>query len=538
MKNVESLNQYNFKNPNDVIKFFNDFSLDEILVYLKDCDYRTYFINHYALVDIIKKLLVLNTNKTLNTILSDDFLKRYFKDNFSLFTGFINNLDYETLYKLLVLLDDIFLYSRASNNYYQFLTKVDNDVLNKVLCSNLSSNMIKFVCIYSNNTEVLKNFLTNNDRIVFTKDEITKEAFNSNLIINNKIDINIEALSHVKDDNNLLDELDLRKKMFKKYDSLLDGDLSNVKSSYLVSPDVLDDLATSDNRLLYLQKVTHKKVREIIIDELFHDNMYHIISNILELMQFVMNNKDYKIDKKHLKIYSDILRLDNISLNEQLKIYKKYVDSNLYEMLNNDLCDINNYVFKYFSYKLEKLDDRCYSNKLSRDNNCQVYDYRHDKYIMLVKGSDELYNDKGSCADNYQLINNEKNNIDVYKTIIYGYDNFNPSRVISSSNKDINGEWTDECDYSIPKDLMLSDNYYENITFLNRKDNNSYLCIKPSYIVCYDVLNDVSVKESQRLGIPIVLVKTNKLTKSSIKITNIKKYMKKDGKYKGISKVG
>lgn len=528
-ENVNLLNHINLKTVDGFNELLNSFSLDEILLALKNKEYRSVFVNHYTLILLIQKLLDTNSIKTLNTIFSDAFLKRYFKNNFQLFSSFIKGLDYDTSYKLLTLLDDLKIYNKASEDMFNFLTRVDTDILNRILCSNLSSSMIKFIYCYCNNLEVRQYFIINNDRNIFDYDELVREAYRNNLVINSRMRINFDVLNHVNnndsnvDKKTLLDEIDLRKKMFKKYVPLIENNPKKDVLSYLVSPDMIDELPKTVNRISYLQQQTNIKLTELIIDELFHDNYYRVIGNITELLGFYLNNKGLKFNQNHIKIYTNILKLDEMDLKDKLKIYNMYFGLDLCTMLCNDLAFINGINYRSFNEMLEKLDDRCYSNSLSRKNNCNVYDYRHDKYAMLVRVTDEPFIQSSSdeAVDNYQLINN-KRNIHGFSDdkFIYGYTWVDTKLIMSTEDKTDIIEWYDNrsssnimSNFVLPKELLLASKDYDDIDVSNCVINGSYQHMVPSYIVCYDNINEQSISESKRLGIPIVLIKTNRKLK-------------------------
>ena len=333
--------------------------------------------------------------------------------------------------------------------------------------------------------------------------------------------------------------------MFKEYaeylntpDSIYSG---KVKFSYIFNRDVYfmlrSNLRQDENGNYYfedknkiismLKRETSLKLSEVIVDDLFEDNIYNVWINIKEMIRYndTLDNDKKVLDDDKLKFYNFILNIDNEENNEKIKLYYYLKDKNYSSVFYDDLRKLKDTAYdnikrSMFDYRKQ---ENCISKESSEEYKCPVYDLRDKKFTMLVRRM-PTFCEKSECMRNcYSIISDE--NTDVFANyngnlFTYGYNSFENDMVLhmfegDSFSADVKEESSRYVNRIMgAKEIANSNRWYSEVQILNEKSDNkiaSYTAKRPDFIVAFDEISDMEVNESKRLNVPIVIVRSQKL---------------------------
>ena len=390
-------------------------------------------------------------------------------------------------------------------------------------------------------SEIFFEKLKSSSLISFRRNINTVETYNNPIIIEKRVK---------KYYNELISEYNSEKELFKTYLDFLKNpslSLSGYKYNYILTPEIKflfrNHLNYDENNNLYyenedelikeLKAETNTRLSEIIIDALFHDNIYNVWINIKEMLRYnnMLDNQNKVLSEDKVKFYQTILNLDKISSKTKIKVYNEFINMNINLTFYDDLRKLKD--LSYENIKKDLLDLSTRSQNISIDESKRVgstvYDLRDSKYTMLVR-SKFSHKDKASSKRNcYSIISNENNevygNAEDDRKIIYGYSSFACGRVVHMFESDAyssdvykNSE-VSRYDNRIAttRELVNGSRWYSEVEIINESNNeNEYINMKPDFIVVYDDIRDIDIRESHRLNIPIVIVKKTKLAQSDM----------------------
>lgn len=272
-----------------------------------------------------------------------------------------------------------------------------------------------------------------------------------------------------------------------------------------------------------LRKYTNVKLSEIIVDYLFEDNFYNVRINLEEILRY--NTKRPILDDEKIRFYETIYNIDSMSTEDKIAVFNTFKDRSINTIFYEDLKALKLNSYQHINEDIINVDtlDNKVNDELSDIYGTKIIDLRDSEFKMIVRTiSYYNYNTTNSNQrDCYSLIG-DKNTSTFHGSIIYGYQNIDTSKFISVYEADsYSSNTSSHIDNGTPyiNRIMTSDEiiegnyYYSEIDIQNNKIENqsAYETLKPSYIVCKDIISSNDIDEANRLGIPIVLIKEHKL---------------------------
>ena len=362
------------------------------------------------------------------------------------------------------------------------------------------------------------------------------EKYNDPLIIQSK-------LSKYYDE--LINEYDKDRGIFKYYGNVFDNPSllkENMRDDFIFNFDVRyvftsyidynDDgklvLKNSDELLDKLKNITSLKLSEVIVDALFCDNIYNVWLNIREMLRYneKMIPSDRIIADERVSFYELIFNFDNVSSDDKIELFNKLKDKNVNSMFYDDLRKLKDYAYDRIRddmFVISNNGDKI-SDELSKKYGTDVYDLRDSKYTMMVRTLGCRYQEgTNNSRDCYSIVSDENNEVHGNYDNIYGYSSFDNDRVIHMLEMDsFSSDISDRSGVSryvnrimTSKEITNGSSWYSEVDIANKKDDNGkYKTMKPDFIIAYDLVSDLNVIESKRLGIPIVLIKKSLLKDS------------------------
>ncbi len=364
------------------------------------------------------------------------------------------------------------------------------------------------------------------------------EKYNDPLIIQSKL---------AKYYDELINEYDRDRGIFRYYGEILDNPsllkskkrddfIFNFDVKYAFSPymDYDNDgnifFENSDELLDKLKSITSLKLSEVIVDALFCDSIYNVWLNIREMLRYneKMIPSDRIIDKGRVSFYELIFNFDNVSSDDKIELFNKFKDKNINSMFYDDLRKLKDYAYDRIRddmFVISNNGDKI-SNELSKKYGTPVYDLRESKYTMMIRVLGCRYQEStNNSRDCYSIVSDENNEVYQHGNYdnIYGYSSFDNDRVIhmlemdsfSSDIRDRSGVSRYVNRIMTSKEITNGSSWYSEVDIANMKDDNGkYETMKPDFVVAYDMISDINVIESIRLGIPIVLIKKSLLKDS------------------------
>lgn len=259
-----------------------------------------------------------------------------------------------------------------------------------------------------------------------------------------------------------------------------------------------------------------KLVINLVIDNLFQDNLRNVCIDIEELLS--ANLKYNLIPESHLDFYKKILDIYSYTLIDVINLYKEYKDYDIVSLLYDDIRLLKTRVYQDIINSLIKIEDinNLKNNKLSEINNTSIYEFTGEKFTLLVscliKEQEDITNYKRNC---YSLISDKNMHVFMDNSLIFGYTNIDPNYIMHIYEQDAySNDLVGGSNYVSrlrDKDYILSSNYTNEVQIINDYyDDTLYKRIKPSYIVCFDTINDRTLQASKTMNLPIILIHKEK----------------------------
>ena len=535
---------------------------------------KKYFGNGYKNGEEYKFFVSLcqkDFNETIKCILNDDGL---FDEFFSMSDNFYSmfyNFEYDLLLKCILKIENC-------NKEYRndFASSIPVESQRKLLDEDLKDSTIVWLLPVFKG-EVLSQFFEKDPRAVhlFSKFNITPLIkheypikFNSEILKKDeffellKSDSfmafreNINCIEKYNDpviieekrkkySREIIDSYSSSDGMFKVYAEYLNNPSKirerNMDDSYIFNRDIygmlrvrlrLDEndnyyFENKETLVTLLKKETSLRLSEVIVDDLFEDNIYNVWVNIKEMIRYNSSLKDNEkvLDNDKLELYNLILNIDNVSSEEKIKLYNALKDKNYSLIFYEDLRKLKDTAYdeikrSMFNCEKQKSD---INEECSRKYGVEVYDLRDKKFTMLVRRMGTYYKDSIYERGCYSIISDENTDVfhDVAENVLtYGYSSFENDRVVHMFEGDAFSADTKENSSRYvnrimgPREIVNAHRWYSEVQILNEKSDRKYEpydAKRPDYIVVFDEVSEIAVRESKRLNIPIVIVKDQKL---------------------------
>lgn len=552
-----------YSDYNDLTKLKQKLTVEEIISLI---DLQT--LNEVYNEDEIEKCkifkyLCMNENETLDLInyllTNDELFIEFFKD-VSFYKEVFSYLDCDLIVKIILKLNEL----KAKKYLYYFITYLSSDVQKKLVDAKLDDSILVLVA---------NNFSTESINYLFKTDKRLSYLF-TKLNIKRLIDTDVIFPSSVLNDSKFFDmlkekslisfrtninnverknlpepiEYQLKKyyeelissynqehNMFNDYVNIINTtnnlnneiDFNNYILDFNAKNIYKEYLKKKDSKIFEEYKIlTSKKLSEIIIDALFQDNIYNVIYNINEMFRF--NNKlspaEQILDTEKQKFYKLIINIDKMTNEDKIRLYNEFKDKNINLMFYEDLRKLKDKSYELINSKLFNYTKFTPSGILSLKFKTKIYDLRNNEFFMLIRG-EENHQEKTTTRRNcYSIISND--NTDVFcngETTLYGYNYLDIEKVLHVHERDSYSYDLNEKDIHhkikinrimTVEELSNGCSWYSEIQIINSKDNETeekFIAKKPDFIVSIDEINKNDIYESQRLHIPIVIIKKQAL---------------------------
>lgn len=404
------------------------------------------------------------------------------------------------------LLSDYFTNNKNSFKIFKMLNK-------SVICSLIRNNVSfsKEIILSNNMFEVCKT-----DSLINFRKRINNISLNSG-----NIDIEKKVYDYYVD---LLKDYNPVTKVFHQYERLNENKSKYYsEEDYIVNGDILYNKVDKE----YLEKITSKKISEIVVDFLFKDNIYNVFINIREILSYNDSLTIKLLDKEITKFYRLILNIDEIDNEEKINLFFKLKDKKIDMMFYDDLNRLKKDSYQKIISSLVKTKDEEKDKELSHQYQVPVFDYRDKDFFMLVRtmGKEvrEYTTHRRDCysliSNNHTLVFNPHDYIYGYGDVaikdflhVYEHDAYSSNLNNNDTTNFINRIYT-------PEELIMNSISINEVQILNKKDKKSFLTLTPTYIIAIDEINEKTRVESKRLGIPIILIKSS-VTKKNQQVEN------------------
>lgn len=511
----------------------------------------------------IFKYLCMDKKESLDLInyllTNDELFLEFFKDT-SFYKKVFSYLDCDLIIKIILKLNEL----NAKKYLYYFITYLSLDIQKKLIDAKLDDNILLLIANYFSSESI--NYLFKTDKrttYLFTKLNI-KRLIDDDVIFPNSILSDSKFFDMLKEKSlisfraninnverkNLPEPIEYQLKkyyeelinsynqeynMFNDYVNIINTtnklnneiDFNSYILDYNAKSIYKEYLKKKDPKIFEEYKIlTSTKLSEIIIDALFQDNIYNVFYNIKEMFRFNSKLSPYEqiLDVEKQKFYKLITNMDKITNEDKIRLYNEFKDKNINLMFYEDLRKLKDKSYELINSKLFNYTKFTPSGRLSLKYKTKIYDLRNNEFFMLIRGENNHQEKTTTRRNCYSIISND--NTDVIfngTTTLYGYNYLDTEKVLHVHEKDSYSNDLNEKDNKSKikinrimtvEELSNGCSWYSEIQIINSKDNESeekFIAKKPDFIVSIDEINKIDILESQRLQIPIVLIKKQEL---------------------------
>lgn len=520
-----------------VITFIENYDFKKIEEYFKKTNEE--YVKYKLFVCLLEREET--KNKVIEYLLNDDYLfDQVFSEMDNIYSIF-SDIGYDKIVRIIEKVEKSNF--KYSNN---FICSVENSKQRKLLSEDISEETLYWM-IPKINIEVQKEFFLNDKRaynvllnnkvnilsllesgvkfqenILYSDLLFGKIKSTSMVEFRNRINLLLEGNPNIflmekvnKYLNGLIESYNPNTKLFQDYENLT---LENInekaresKNIYILSVVNLHDIynvKNEDELKEYLKKETSKKLKELIIDYLFHDNYYNVCLNIKELLDYNNSIDSPLIENEYMELYNNILKFDYLSNEDKLKIYNQYKNSNMNTLFYEHLTTYKTHAYKNMVNKLFNPNKNTPTGKYK---DVPIYVLDGEPFTMLVRGMNRKFVNTSSTRGCYSIIDNNNISVMDYLDYYYGYYNVNPNLIFHVfENDSFSNEYGTGMINRIKntEDLTKYAGYSE-VQIANEKENGIYKTLKPDFLVAFDPYY-FDIEEANRLNIPIVKIQTSK----------------------------
>ena len=309
---------------------------------------------------------------------------------------------------------------------------------------------------------------------------------------------------------------ELRNKFIKK--SIWELNQDNIYSFF-----ELDDLEESRKKI-----IANRYLIEYIIGYYFQDNFYNFITNFYLMTNYLSYSKKNLVDEEHIKIYKSFVDLKDISMEDKVRLFTKYLNDDLMSMFYDDINIVREDSHKELvnsSLKLDK-DNGIYQVDLSNKYGVDVYYLNGEEFYGFVRTlsikSNDLTNDdyvfskKRRLGYSFSYISNRNiGTMDYYdKNVLLFYDNINYQNIMyvhhtdmyTGKRDELNTYLTDKENEIVTPSGLISKTINYNEIYIKSGDDG----IKPTALVCYDVIKEEDIAFAKKYNLSILLINKEK----------------------------
>ena len=262
--------------------------------------------------------------------------------------------------------------------------------------------------------------------------------------------------------------------------------------------------------------LSKKLITNLVIANLFQDNLRNVCINIQEILAGNENNNLINLD--HLTFYKKILNIYSLNIEDIVDIYQENKNKNIMEMFYDDICLLKNHIYANILNSCLKIENisNLENIKLSNKYQTKIYELKGEPFTCLVScltsPQEDITYFKRNC---YSLISDKNMHVYMQDSLIFGYTNIDIQHIMhmyeqdSYSNAMIGG--TNYVNRIRNRDFILSSNLTNEIQITNDfYQDNLYKRVKPSYLICFDEIDEFSLHTSKDMQLPIILIHKEK----------------------------
>ncbi len=298
--------------------------------------------------------------------------------------------------------------------------------------------------------------------------------------------------------------------MFNKYQKILNGEEKINDQDYTFMEWKMKN--NSNLKEEFINR-TDTQILEMICDKYFGDYTTNVLFNIQELVSFCISVKENIISKENLIIYNTILQFKNLSLEDKIKFYDS-IPLDMQSLFYDDYRKCQNYIVELINKEIPSLENL----RKEQKENFEYYVLDGEDFVMPVHstGSNMWLDSKANKTLSISLIGNEC--LGTFKNLesstLIGFKSLNPKSILHMYNSD---SFTSK-EYSTkrvnklytPHELLKNTRSYNEILIDQRIYEYSEIPLKPSFIICYDLVTDKDIYISQKFKLPLIMVNTKK----------------------------
>lgn len=373
------------------------------------------------------------------------------------------------------------------------------------------------------------------------------EKYNNPVIIESRLEDYYDELINLYDKDSGL---------FKEYEEVLNNPkMYEFKNSYIFDFGVVSKISShlmkddsgsfyyekKDRLLDFLEEETSKKLSEIIIDAIFRDNIYNVWLNIWEMLRYnnLLDECDKIFDSDQIDFYMMILNFDKISNFDKIELYYKLKNINYNLIFYEDLRRVKDIAYNRIKNNLmnPSLHHEYIDKESTEKYGVTVYDLKDREYTLLVRTQAEFKDEGRYRRSCYSIVSSDNTQVfgenDMY-SFLYGYNSFENDMVLHMFESDSYSlNFRDEPSRYVNRimsseQLVKASSGYSEVQLVNPKSDKGkykWTAKKPDFIVVFEIIRDMHIKESRRLGIPIVVIRNKKLDKEDVINVNCDKYL-------------
>ena len=541
----------------DTWKYFRDLlsipnGIDNMLKIFTEDNLDKASVNSKVYMTLFEAMTENNPKKVLEFALENDYFFDRFKSISHRLNSLLTDLDYSLIRKLID--KDIDFVSTSisftDKNYKELIE--DSTINNNILYSIISN--IK-------NIQLASDFFINDPRRNEIFDKLsprkTKElldrkvSFSYDILNSNKIfeSLKSNSIVELRNNINIFEEnnpsIEIEDKLRTCYEKIIStynketgmfNDYEKIleirKNNGFINTNEIDKNSILFDKNMYkcktledFRELSLKILKDITMDFIFKDNKYNVELNMKELHNYNKENTPINVEREYK--LKEIIELINYSNSENtIHIFNRLKYGNIHELYYDAIRETKENVNSKIKESIETTNK---GNPVEIDD-VNVYDLRNKPFYMLVRVIGSPFREETSNeSDCYSLISNENTTMisENNDCFIYGYENFDPKRILHIFEGDaysgrIGNQTTKFVNRLMtPKDIVTKDSSFSEIQYKNEKVSEyQYKSLKPSYIVALNNINERSIKDSKRLNIPIILIKTKSLENTHINSLN------------------
>ncbi len=276
--------------------------------------------------------------------------------------------------------------------------------------------------------------------------------------------------------------------------------------------------------------IANRYLAEYIINYFFQDNYYNFMTNFYQMISYLSMTDKNIVDKNNINLYDQFVKIKDLSMEEKIDFFKKYVnDSNLMELFYDDMDLVKNDSHKQLveaSLKLNR-DSELHELELSKKLGIDVYVLDGQEFYGFVRcfslhsnnftnQENYIYSKGNRLGYSFSYISNNNIGTTDYdeKWVTLFYDNIDYHDIMYVHHADLHSKnMINQDDYLsqkeneivTPKGLMANTKNYNEVYIKAGSEG-----IKPTALICYDSISINEVAFATKYDLSILVINRQK----------------------------